>query len=191
MLPLVLEQTDRWYYFAVPLGGLIILPFVIFPTIDVFRRGFRAKPLLAALVGVILPTWFIFSNVGWQFRLDGEGIELRAPLNPFEGAGRIAWRDLRTVEFVSKSTRGGSTLMLDFVGTDTTLELGALPGVPSSFWPLLVEAVRANAPQAKLAGAGTSERWLALAAEDSRKGWGAVVGRAYVVYRGGVEKAPK
>ncbi|MEI6202142.1 MAG: hypothetical protein WCP68_09345 [Enhydrobacter sp.] len=184
MLPLILEQTDRWYYFAVPLGGLIIAPFVIFTTMDIFRRGFRAKPLLAALVGVILPTWFIFSNVGWQFRVDREGVELRAPLNPFEGAGRIAWRDLRSMQFVSKATKGGSTKMLAFEATDTTLELGALPGVPKSFWPLLIEAVQVNAPQAQLGGAATPERWLTLAGEDSQKSWGVLVARDYVMLDG-------
>lgn len=182
-LPLVLEQTSRWYYFAVPLAGLIIVPFAIAAVIDIFRRR-GSKRLLIGLVGIILPLWFIFSNVGWQFRVDGDGIELRAPANPFEGAGQIAWRDLRAVRFTSRSTRGGSSNFVEFDGGSTTLELGALSGIPKSFWPALIEAVRANAPRAKLEGADNPEQWLKQADEESQVSWGSLVARRYVARDG-------
>lgn len=145
VLPIILEQSARWYVFAGPLAGVLLvvsggaLWFA-------WRRGLansKSSTLVALLATVAIATWALILPLGWELRLDRDGISLKAPFDPAAESGRIAWKDLKEIRFGTHN----SVAAVEFVsGRGQVVVLDTLQQVPPSFWPTLITVVEANAP---------------------------------------------
>ena len=161
-LPIVIEQTTRWYWFAIPLFGPLTVLFLYMMVMSAFRR--KAKPFFAALPFALVGLWFILQPLHWQARIDDEGMTIKAPLNPFTGTpGHIAWKNLEKVWVLSVSHRGGRSYYIEFTGPyekfeTVKLELQNLHSYPASLWPTLIATIESKAPQAKFMP--SKEEWL-------------------------------
>ena len=152
-LPLVLDQTARWCFFYGTLAAVIF--YIVGADFVKARRWKSSLPLAyVATVGPLLAffTWTTLLPLGWQLRVDGQGVTLHAPMEFWADRGTIAWGDLREVRIGSTwGTRSGSFPTLEFVGSDgTVLVLKALNAVPSAYWPALAAAIEANGPSVAL-----------------------------------------
>ena len=165
VLPIVLEQSARWYGFAGPLAGVLLLVSGV-SLWFAWRRGLatmKSSTLVALLATVVIAGWALILPVGWELRLDRDGVSLRAPFDPAAQAGRIAWKDLKEIRFGTRN----SVAAVEFVSSQgEVVALDTLEQVPPSFWPTLVKVVEANAPafQFRPSTAG----WLDQARKASR-----------------------
>jgi hypothetical protein len=177
-LPLVLEQTARWYFIMGSVAAVIW--FVLGRTLlEMRRRQWQdTTPTGIAVVAGLLLFSLVVALVplGFRLQLDRAGVSLRAPVEFWEQHGTIAWKELSEVRFGSTmATRSGSFPTLEFVGHNgKVLELKALNAVPASWWPALAAAIENNAPQVdlrpdrdgwakralRIAGPGDSDRAL-------------------------------
>jgi hypothetical protein len=153
-LPIIIEQTARWYWLAVPMAAVPLAVLVL--AIASAIKG-RKMPRLAVLATMLFlglwGGWFVMAPVDWQTRIDKDGITVRAPFDPLMSTpGHIDWKDLKEIRFGKTSGRGGSSTFIVFEGKDYSgLELHNLHNYPASFWAALIAAIESNAPQVKYA----------------------------------------
>lgn len=179
VLPLVLEQSSRWYSFAGPLAGILLLVGSI-ALWFAWRRGLanmKSSNLVALTATYVIAIWALLQPVGWEFRLDKDGVALSAPFDPMADKGRIAWRDLRVAQFGARD--GVPTL--EFLGDKTKITLDALEQLPAAFWPAIVATIEANAPDALKPSAA---EWLAQARQKAAPLGGQMMLQGYVARDG-------
>ena len=159
-LPLVLEQTPRWYVFAVPMA--VLMYFLVGRAVwGLWRKNWEGLTPYTTMVFVALVLGsivFVLQPVGWQFRIDRDGLTLRAPMELWTDHGTITWEDLRDIRVGWSSGRGGSYPRLELVGADKVLVLQPLDGVPEGYWPVFAAAVEANAK--RFAFLPSRDKWI-------------------------------
>ena len=170
-LPIVVE-TYPWL--SVIFGALVIGVSITLgrAVIESLRSGDATPSIAAGAVGALFALGLGLSvalqNVHWQFRLDQQGVVLRAPFDYLRPSGKIAWADLTSV-YVAHGGYRGPSFKLHFVGKDgTDITLLVAEDLPAQFGPLLQAVVVERAPQAK--GAHDIAGQLAYARENSSAG---------------------
>lgn len=179
VLPLILEHSARWYSFAGPIAGILLLVAGIALWFG-WRRGLanmKSSNLVALMATFVIAIWALVLPVGWEFRLDKEGVALSAPFDPMADKGRIAWRDLQTAQFGARD----AVPTLEFLSDKGKLTLDTLEQVPASFWPALVTTIEANAPTALKPNAA---EWLAQAKQKAAPLSGQMMLQGYVAKDG-------
>jgi hypothetical protein len=182
VLPIVLEQSARWYSFAGPIAGILLL---VAGTALWFawRRGLsnmKSSNFVALVATVLIAAWALVFPLGWELRLDKDGISFSAPFDPMASTGRIPWRDLKDARF---GTRDAGVPTLEFVGGGSQkLVLDTLEEVPPAFWAALVAVVEANAPGFRFQP--TAEAWLAQARQKSTPAGAPMMLQGYVARDG-------
>jgi hypothetical protein len=178
-LPLLLEQSSRWYSFAGPLAGVLLLVAGIALWFG-WRRGLanmKSSNLVALLATVAIALWALVLPLGWEFRLDKDGVALSAPFDPMADKGRIAWRDLKAAQFGARD--GVPTL--EFLSDKGKITLDTLEQVPAAFWPAMAATIEANAPAALKPNAA---EWLAQAKQKAAPLSGQMMLQGYVAKDG-------
>ena len=151
-LPIVVE-TYPWL--SVSFGALIILVGLALgrAVVASLRAGDVTPAIMisggAALFALGLGLSLALRDIHWQFRLDENGVALRAPFDYVVPSGAIAWADLTSVH-VSYGGSRGTSYKLHFIGRDGThITLANADGLPVRFDRLLQALVAERAPQVK------------------------------------------
>lgn len=148
ILPLTLEPTAHWYFLAGPLAALMlgVVGVMLRTSWGSGWKNIPPRSAIACLLLTGLALCLLLQPVGYSFRLDRDGITLRAPFDPLTSSGTIAWSELRDVRLGQVCGRRCSPTV-EFVGqSGTVLTLKSLDGVPAAYWPNLVGVIEANAP---------------------------------------------
>lgn len=181
VLPIVLEQSTRWYVFAGPLAAVLLL--VSGSALwFAWRRGLansKSSTLVALLATVVIAAWALILPIGWELRLDRDGVSLKAPFDPAAQGGRIAWKDLKEIRFGTHNTVAAVEFVSD---RGQIVVLDTLQQVPPSFWPTLVKVVEASAPAFLFRPSAAD--WLEQARKASLPVEGAWMLQGYVVRDG-------
>lgn len=175
VLPLILVQSSRWYTFAGPIAGILLVVASI-ALWFAWRRGLanmKSSNLVALMATYAIALWALLLPVGWEFKLDKEGVALSAPFDPMADKGRIVWRDLKEARFGARD--GVPTL--EFVWDKGKITLDTLEQVPAAFWPAMAATIEANAPAALKPNAA---EWLAQAKQKAAPLSGQMMLQGYV-----------
>ena len=178
-LPLLLEPSSRWYSFAGPIAGILLLVAGIALWFG-SRRGLanmKSSNLVALMATFVIALWALLLPVGWEFRVDKDGVALSAPFDPMADKGRIAWRDLKAAQFGARD--GVPTL--EFLADKGKITIDTLEQIPASFWPAMVATIEANAPNALKPNAA---EWLAQAKQKAAPLTGQMMLQGYVARDG-------
>ena len=65
----------------------------------------RVAGFVSVLIPLVLGLILIGRDIGWQLRIDQNGIALRAPFEPLWPSGEIAWSNVTAVEIVTHGNR--------------------------------------------------------------------------------------
>jgi hypothetical protein len=103
-LPIVAEVTN-W-------GAIIMGAILIVTSMALVRVAWRLdnqkriKGVAFALIPLALGLIPALRDIGWQLRIDQNGIAVRAPFDLFMPSGEIAWPDVTAVDIVTHWQRG-------------------------------------------------------------------------------------
>ena len=144
-LPIVAEISN-WGMFI--LGAALIA--VAVASVPVAWR-LPGRKRLAGFAGLLIPLVLglipLLRDIGWQLRIDQNGIALHGPLEPFWQSGEIAWPDLTDVSIVTYGNRGPHYVLSIRGQRGVELLIASAAHMPPQFIAQLQAVVARFAPQ--------------------------------------------